>query len=273
MKKLYLLALSLFLSSAVFAQCTELYFSEYIEGSSNNKGVEIYNPTNMKMSLADYKILTVGNGGSFTNEFQLYDSIDAFGVFVIVTDEADSAGMRVIADTAVGFPSVVHFNGDDAVALLKGTDTIDVIGELYVDPGRNWAVDTGATSEYTLTRKDGIEKGQTDWTVGATEWDVHPQNTFNMLGRHFSDCERRVSVSNPVSMTNVYPNPSHGVIKVSNMFPISKVNVFDATGKMVKHIAVNGDLNTSIDLSEYAGMFMIHVTSTSGTSVNRVMVH
>jgi hypothetical protein len=227
----------------------------------------------MKISLADYKILEVGNGGSFTNEFQLYDSIDAFGVFVITTDQADSAGMRAVADTVVGFPSVVHFNGDDAVALLKGTDTIDIIGELWVDPGSAWSVDTGETKEYTLTRKDGVEKGQTDWSVGATEWDVHPQNTFNMLGSHFSDCERRVSVSNPVSMTNIYPNPSNGVIQVSNMFPITHIAVYDATGKMVREIAVNNELKTSVDLSNYAGMFMIHVTSTTGSSVNRVIVH
>ena len=30
--------------------------------------------------------------------------------------------------------------------------------------------------------------GQTDWTVGATEWNVYPSNTDTYLGGHNSNC-------------------------------------------------------------------------------------
>jgi predicted extracellular nuclease len=46
MKKVTTLAISLIVSLIAFAQpCSELFFSEYVEGSSNNKALEIYNPT------------------------------------------------------------------------------------------------------------------------------------------------------------------------------------------------------------------------------------
>ena len=45
MKKIILFLSFVFISSNIFAQCSELFISEYVEGYSNNKGVEIYNPT------------------------------------------------------------------------------------------------------------------------------------------------------------------------------------------------------------------------------------
>ena len=48
MKKI-LLFLSVFYSLNIEAQvfdCSELFFSEYVEGYSQNKALEIYNPTN-----------------------------------------------------------------------------------------------------------------------------------------------------------------------------------------------------------------------------------
>jgi predicted extracellular nuclease len=47
-------------SSGMFAQCG-LFISEYSEGSSNNKYIEIYNPTNDAVDLTQYAIASVGN--------------------------------------------------------------------------------------------------------------------------------------------------------------------------------------------------------------------
>lgn len=188
MKKLFLLACStVLLSFSAFAQCTEIYFSEYIEGSGNSKAIEIYNPTSSAVNLSNYSIFNIVNGGPTTNTFALYGSLPAYGVFIITTDQADAALIGA-ADTALSYPSICHFNGDDALILLKGSDTIDRIGESYVDPGTDWTVGSGSTKEYTLVRKNTIKGGQTDWSTGAGEWDVYAQNTFSYIGSHTSDC-------------------------------------------------------------------------------------
>ena len=44
--------------------CTELFISEYVEGSRNNKALEIYNPTDKTVNLSQYRIVRWSNGSS-----------------------------------------------------------------------------------------------------------------------------------------------------------------------------------------------------------------
>ena len=170
----------------VTAPCSELYFSEYLEGSSNNKALEIYNPTNAAINLSTYSVKAYNNGGlTISNSLQLPNkTIAAHDVYVIANSQAVAAILGVSDTTS----TVTFFNGDDAVVLFKGTDTLDIIGKVGNDPGTNWTVGSGATSEFTLVRKMPVNKGQRRWTVGATEWNVYPQNTATYLGSHSSNC-------------------------------------------------------------------------------------
>ena len=53
MQKFILTLFNLFFISSLVAQdCTDLFFSEYIEGPANNNGVEIYNPSNSTFHLS-----------------------------------------------------------------------------------------------------------------------------------------------------------------------------------------------------------------------------
>ena len=167
--------------------CNELLFSEYIEGSSNNKGFEIYNPSDSAISLSNYTVYLNGNGGSFTHSFNSNDFIAAGDVYVVVTNQADTS-MQIVADTALSFPSVAHFNGDDALILVHSGDTIDVIGTPGIDPGSSWTVDSGSTANHTLVRKSSVNYGSTDWSIGSGEWEVFPQNTYYNLGSHNYTC-------------------------------------------------------------------------------------
>ena len=170
----------------VTAPCSELYFSEYLEGISNNKALEIYNPTNAAINLSTYSVKAYNNGGlTISNSLQLPNkTIAAHDVYVIANSQAVAAILGVSDTTS----TVTFFNGDDAVVLFKGTDTLDIIGKVGNDPGTNWTVGSGATSEFTLVRKMPVKKGQRRWTVGATEWNVYPQNTATYLGSHSSNC-------------------------------------------------------------------------------------
>ena len=121
MKKIYTILALLITSTLASAQCSDLFFSEYSEGSSNNKYLEVYNPSGASIDLSTYSICVIGNGGSFTNTFQLYGTLGSDKVFVVSTDQSDPTAILTKADTALSFPSVAHFNGDDAVCLLSGT--------------------------------------------------------------------------------------------------------------------------------------------------------
>ena len=237
-------------SITVTAPCADLFFSEYLEGSSNNKALEIYNPTNAPINLSTYSVKAYNNGGTtVSNSLTLPNkTLAAHDVYVIANPTA-VAGILGTSDTT---STVTYFNGDDAIVLFKGTDTLDIIGKVGFDPGTNWTVGTGATSEYTLVRKAAINQGQLNWTVGATEWDVYPQNTATYLGGHTSNC-------------------GGGSVATPGLRPIGTLRGVDANGvadSLNAVVAITGVV-TSIDFDGNTGYGFYFQDATGGISAFR----
>ncbi|MFT6166754.1 MAG: hypothetical protein ACJASF_001447 [Vicingaceae bacterium] len=178
-----LAALFLLLPGLSNAQCSDLFFSEYIEGSSSNKAMEVYNPTSGSINLSDYVIYR-NNNGSLTPTDSLFPRgiLNADSVYVFANPSANAA-ILAQADTT---HTLTFYNGDDAVWIKKIStgDTLDIIGVIGVDPGSGWIVGTGATNNFTLVRSIPVLSGQKDWSIGATEWDVFPIDMADSLGFH-----------------------------------------------------------------------------------------
>lgn len=178
----------------VVTPCSDLFLSEYSEGSSNNKYMEIYNPTNSAINLSGYNVQLIGNGGSFTNNFALDGTIGPKGTYVISTNQADSV-IQAFADTALGFPSVAHFNGDDAILLFNPLgDTLDIFGTPGFDPGSAWDIqsiqgDSVETRNLTLIRGAFVTQGSTDWNVVQGQWYALPIDQYRNINYHNAvDC-------------------------------------------------------------------------------------
>jgi predicted extracellular nuclease len=163
----------------------DLFFSEYVEGSSNNKAIEIYNPTASTVDLSLYTVRLYANGVTTpTNSQALTGSLPAGGVLVLAN--ASAAAAFKPAGTVTG--SVANFNGDDALTLEKSGAVIDRFGQLGTDPGTEWTGVGGiSTLNQTLRRKPTITAG--DRNPGAAfdpsvEWDSFPIDTSAGLGAH-----------------------------------------------------------------------------------------
>ena len=75
------------------AQCTDLFISEYVEGWSNNKALEIYNPTNLAIDLSSYSVSRYTNGATqASTPLQLEGIIEPYSTFVIGLDKRDPEG-------------------------------------------------------------------------------------------------------------------------------------------------------------------------------------
>lgn len=168
-----------------------LFFSEYIEGSSNSKALEIYNASGESVDLARYKVELYSNGASTPGSTLLLSGILAPGEVYVIANASSAPEILAVADVT---STVTFFNGNDAVALrcLNPATLMDVIGEIGVDPGTAWPVAgvVNATLDKTLVRKPSVASGNTDWAeqqgtnAADSEWIVYPMNTFTYLGSH-----------------------------------------------------------------------------------------
>ena len=186
-----------YLGSHDYSDIRTLLFSEYAEGSSNNKYLEIYNPTCATISLEGYAYPSTSNAPTVAGEYEFWNafdegaSISPGGVYIIAHPSADES-ILALADETHQYLS----NGDDGYALVKGTEEsyeiVDWIGNWDADPGSGWDVAgvAAATKDHTLVRKETVISGNTDWTASAgtsaedSEWIVYDQNTWDYLGSH-----------------------------------------------------------------------------------------
>jgi hypothetical protein len=163
----------------------DLFFSEYVEGSSNNKALEIFNGTGADVDLSPYKIEIYFDGGT-TRTLTLAGTIPANGTLVVAHSSAVTAVLNVANQTFSG----TFYNGDDAIVLKKEDTIIDVIGQVGVDPGAEWGSGLQSTADDTLQRKSSICQGDPnpgDSFDPALEWDGFAVDTFDGLGSHSID--------------------------------------------------------------------------------------
>lgn len=191
MKKNYFLGLIFLLIGLVsYAQpCTDLFMSEYVEGSGNNKAIEIYNPTGADILLTgSYDIQIYFNGAAVAGStISLVGTIPAGDAFVV---ENPGEAIGITEDQQ---STLLSFNGNDTVVLRNGGVNIDIIGQIGFDPGAQWvgAVCTQGTQNGTMIRNAGVQAGDNngaDVFDPDAEWTCYNQDTFADIGFHTNVC-------------------------------------------------------------------------------------
>ncbi len=174
------------------SQTTNLIISEYAEGSSRNKYLEIYNGTGADIDLTGVDIRFAFNENSWSTTIPLTGTILNGDVFILARSTASS----IITSQADQVSSTSFFNGNDAVGLFRSGLLIDIIGIPEENPTEGWDVagTTKATANHTLVRKSIVCSPNTDWTTSAgtssadSEWIVQQEDDWSNLGSHFSIC-------------------------------------------------------------------------------------
>ncbi|MBL6449627.1 endonuclease [Fulvivirga sp. 29W222] len=170
---------------------SELFISEYIEGSSYNKALEIANFTGSDIDLSGYSIHKQTNGsGSWSSGLSLTGILAHGDVFVIAHSSATSE-ITSLADIITG-SSEMTFNGNDAIALFKGGALIDLLGAF--NDAAIYAQDV------TLVRGPSIYSPNTTFTTN--EWDTYATDTFAYLGTHIMNGSTPANQLPSVSVTS-----------------------------------------------------------------------
>ena len=205
---------------------SELYISEYYEGLSNNKFIEISNPTGAAISLSNYSIKKQANGsGAWGNQLNLTGTIAANSTLVLRNSNSTLTSCSFSSQSVTNAP--LDFNGNDPIALFKDTTLIDVVGTF--GNTSNFAVDTN------LRRNLSVPNA----TFTISEWDSYSITSGN------PNCSN-IGILNPVQNLAtgdvkdasrdfiLLPNPVKGdIIYVRNVKESSDYIIFDASGKIL----------------------------------------
>ena len=178
-----------------------LFFSEYAEGSSNNKYLEIYNPGVAEVSLEGYALAHTVNAPAVPGTYETWvelpttATIAPGSVFRVVHSQA---ALELLNNADFTYSSLS--NGDDGFGLVYGTptdfDLLDIIGDWNADPGSGWSVAgvDNATANHTLIRKPSVLDGNDgDWVASAgtnetdSEWVVLESDDWSNFGAHSAE--------------------------------------------------------------------------------------
>jgi predicted extracellular nuclease len=265
-------------ASPAIGQPTDLLITEYIEGSSNNKAIEIYNGTGAPIDLAanGYNIQMFFNGSASAGlTINLTGIVAAGDVFVLAQASANAAILAQADQTN----NAGWFNGDDAVVLRKGAAIIDVIGQIGFDPGTEWGSGLASTADNTLRRKAtvcGGEPNGSDAFSPAVEWDGFATDNSAGLGAHTATCQpnapviatcgatlntlfgtaatRQVTASDAdgtvvnILINSVTPAPATGTITITALTPAASVGGTAAA-------------TVTVDAAVAAGAYSVNVTA------------
>ena len=245
----------------------ELLISEYVEGSSNNKAIEIANLITSPVELDGYNLRRDSNGGGeWSERFDLTGTINVGDVIVIINANAnsqillDQADIVVVNNQSTNYGEPLNFNGNDPIGLFKDDVLIDIVGE-FGGGSSNFAKDK------TLRRKSTVVEPNINFDLN-NEWEIFPMDTFDDIGgTHLT-----LSIEEEQwKQLSVYPNPTSDDFLNIKFSQDVKVEVFSIFGKKLIHTNINQS-DSILDISTLSkGVYVIKV-SHKGLSISTKII-
>ncbi|WP_176365257.1 ExeM/NucH family extracellular endonuclease [Pseudoalteromonas ulvae] len=176
--------LAALIAASVAPVHADIFISEYVEGSSNNKAIELFNPSESTIDLANYQLKYYFNGKTDVGyTINLTGEIPAKGTFVVAHSSA-AADVLALANQTTGGS---WFNGDDAITLENNNAVIDSFGQVGFDPGSYWSNNDVRSQDRSLRRASSVNTGRTDAMaefIIDEQWESFAKDDFSGLGQH-----------------------------------------------------------------------------------------
>lgn len=237
---------------------SDLFISEYIEGSSYNKGIEIANLTGTSVNLSGYSLRKQANGSGGWSSLSLSGTLANGAVYTVAHSSASFSANKKDGGAAMSF------NGNDAVALFKGETLIDIVG----------VYNSSATFGQDVTLRRNAQHYNPSTTYNTAHWDAFGKDNTSDFGSINSSA--RTSVYVAAAQTNeasVYPVPASTVVNVrlSNTSE-TQVLVTNMQGQVVYKAGMQ-QKSLGIDVSNWRkGIYLMTIKNNNSATTKRLIV-
>ncbi|ASK29146.1 endonuclease I [Chryseobacterium sp. T16E-39] len=214
------------LASDIYAK--DLFVSKYLEGTSDNKAIEITNRTGHEVNLNDYRLSiqfysSTGQGYYyFPAPYELEGSVANNQTFIIVNPNANFSCFTNNEAKFVTAAPQMTYTGSQYIELRYKQATVDAIGEKS-------QFNSSQLSNVSLYRKTGIN--QPTSTFNINEWNTYSADYCEDVGVlsvpdvHYVDHEG----------SKIYPNPVDENIFVSGRAEdIEVAKIIDWSGRLLR---------------------------------------
>jgi hypothetical protein len=238
----------------------QLFFSEYVEGSSYNKVLEIVNLTGGPVDLSAYDVKKQTNGaGSWTSGLNLTGILNHGEVYVISHSSASNA---VLAESDLASSnSTMSFNGNDPIGLFFNGSLIDIVGDF-----------NGGSANTTLRRNISVTDPSATFVPG--EWDSYPSNTFDNLGVYGTSKASSIALQTEVE-ASVYPNPFQSQIHVNlpdAAQSAQQIELMDMTGRVLQQQSLSPGETLDLDGTDLnKGIYLLRVVDGKQSQNHRLI--
>ena len=252
-------------STSASTTASDLLFSEYIEGSSNNKALEISNATSLAVNLSIYSIKKQTNGaGAWSTGLPLSGTLSSGGKFTIVNSLMSSSCYATSAANISTSATEMAFNGNDAVGLFKNGIIIDIIGT-FNGGTANFSIDE------TIRRKVTVTAPTTTFNK-ATQWDSFGLDTCNNLGSRVAAKEPKTTLDVALDAIVIYPNPSNGTFSINNYNQMYSIEIYSIIGQKI--FSEENNTKSEITIPNIArGTYLVRISTDQDSVIKKLIIN
>ncbi|RZJ84188.1 MAG: endonuclease I, partial [Chryseobacterium sp.] len=209
------------LATDIYAK--DLFVSKYLEGTLNNKALEITNKTGHPINLSDYRLSIQFYSGTnyyFVDPYELEGTVQNNEVFVVLNPAANFSCYTINQAKFVTAAPQMTFSGSNYIELRYKSSSVDGIG---VSGQSNSSV----LSNVSLYRKGTINQPTT--TFNISEWDSYANDYCQNLGTLSSS-----DIILADKGFQIYPNPvSENIYVKGNTHNVKTAEILDMSGKLI----------------------------------------
>lgn len=233
------------LASDVYSK--DLMITKYLEGSGNNKALEISNLTGHDVDLRSYRVSAQFKSGAnyyFEKPLELEGKIAHGESVVVINPNANFSCFNTADAKFVSASPALTFSGYNYVELNYKNFPIDAVGAKGVD---------NTNTDKSLYRLASVRQPTT--TFDAAEWQTYAKDYCNNLG------SLAVSNVNIEKDFNIYPNPVSDILFVKSNQKLVDYQILDASGRIMKS-GKSIDMSPGINVSNLSsGVYYIKLDS------------